>query len=193
MDERLQYEQLIGGKLESLPVPDMQDAIWARVKAQLDIDLPADDGDGGSSPQSPSGPGMIGWGLSVVIIALVTTFLLLKNKPQTKDNNNPPTITQQNDQPVQPSGGPPLPNKSSNKNPGSLTKQDPLPIEPQNDSATQQNSLSTVPGAQDTVQTHLPAPDLTFQPPADTTPLKKGKGMKDLKDEDYRIVPKKKN
>ena len=47
MDERLKYEQLIGEKLHNLPIPDMQDTIWARVKAQLDIDLPTDDGDGG--------------------------------------------------------------------------------------------------------------------------------------------------
>ena len=49
MDQRLPYEQLIGAKLQSLSIPDMEDMIWARVKAQLDIDMPTDDGDGGDA------------------------------------------------------------------------------------------------------------------------------------------------
>ena len=40
MDQRLQYEELIAGKLQQLPVPDMQDQIWERIKFQLDLDMP---------------------------------------------------------------------------------------------------------------------------------------------------------
>ena len=65
MDQRLPYEQLIGAKLQGLSIPDMEDMIWARVKAQLDIDMPTDDGDGGDDgPQSPTAPAPILWGLT---------------------------------------------------------------------------------------------------------------------------------
>jgi hypothetical protein len=113
MDQRLRYEQLISEKLESLPIPDMADAIWARIEAQLDIDLPTDEG-GGTTPDAPSGPGMMGWGLSVVIIALITAFLINKNKPDLKDSNTklPATQNEQTTPALAPGTGPPPPDNS---------------------------------------------------------------------------------
>jgi hypothetical protein len=199
MDERLKYEQLIGGKLQSLPVPDMQDAIWALVKAQLDIDLPTDDGDGGSAPQSPSGPTIIGWGLSVVIIALVTIFFLQKNKPTTKANSEPPATIEQTVSPNAQSNSPPLqksnsPNKTTTVvSSGANNSLNDIV----NDSAIQHQPLTIVPFADDSVRTSMPPALVTLSPPpsADTASVikKKRRGMAGLPDSSYRIVPKKKN
>ncbi|MBO9682432.1 MAG: hypothetical protein J7502_07175 [Flavisolibacter sp.] len=196
MDERLKYEQLIGEKLQSLPIPDMQDAIWARVKAQLDIDLPTDDNDGGSSPQSPSGPGIIGWGLSVVIIALVTTFFILKNKPKKQDQKNNSTTTEQVSSPSVRNNGPPLPNNSTIKRtntPLSTGADNSIPVIT-NDSAMQQDLGIAEPVRNDSMQINLPPPLVTVPPPkTDTTAqVKKGRGMP-VNDSNYRIVPKNKN
>ena len=196
MDERLKYEQLIGEKLQSLPIPDMQDAIWARVKAQLDIDLPTDDNDGGNSPQSPSGPHIIGWGLSVVIIALVTTFFILKNKTKKQDPKNNSTTTEQVSSPSVQNNGPPLPNNSTIKRtntPLSTGADNSAPVAA-NDSAMQQDLGIADPVRNDSVQTSFPPPLVTVPPPKTDTAaqVKKGRGMP-INDSDYRIVPKNKN
>ena len=44
MKEKRAYEHIISGKLEALPVPDMEDIIWARIETRLDTDMPTDDG-----------------------------------------------------------------------------------------------------------------------------------------------------
>ena len=200
MDERLKYEQLIGGKLQTLPIPDMQDAIWARVKAQLDIDLPTDDGDGGSSPQSPSGPTIIGWGLSVVIIALVTTFFLFKNKPSTKTSSEQPATIQQTVSPNAQNNSPPLQKgNTSNKTTNVVgTGANNSLINIDNDSsATQHRPVTIAPSASDSVMNNLPPPLVTISPAplADTGTItkKKGRGMTGLSDSSYRIVPKNKD
>lgn len=197
MNERLPFEQLIGQKLQSLPVPDMQDAIWARVKAQLDIDLPSDDGDGGDAPPSPPGPGLIGWGLSVVIIALVTTLFLLQNKPQTKDTIDTNTTTEQFLPPAEQSTGPPQPSTNTKLKTTAPAPSGEAAVTPavETDSVAQQDVGLVLPGAADSVHTNLPPPSVSFVPPKTDTlpPVKKGRGVKGLKDEDYRIVPKKDN
>jgi len=42
MNHLTTYEQLVAEKLQQLPVPDMADAIWARIEQQLDVDMPED-------------------------------------------------------------------------------------------------------------------------------------------------------
>ena len=198
MDERLRYEQLIGGKLQSLPVPDMQDAIWARIKTQLDLDIPTDDGDGGSSPQSPSGPKIIGWGLSVVIIALITTFFLLKNKPA-RNNSAPPSTIEQSISPNTQSNSPPIQRDNTiNKTSAPVSEgADDILNNAGNDSLVQQDPVTTIPFAADSTSANLPPPLVTIPSPqaADTTAMvkKKGRGMTGLNDSSYRIVPKNKN
>ena len=196
MDERLQYEQLIGGKLQSLPVPDMQDAIWARVKAQLDIDLPSDDTDDESLSQPPKGPGSIGWGFSVVIIALVSTFLILKNKPRVKDETNNRIRTEQVTSPAVQNTGPP-----EGKNVRSKKTAAPVDSPTNGVPAIVKDSpaigdFSVVDNLSvDSAKTKTPN-GLVITAPQKTdsaTLLKKGRGMKGLNDSDYRIVPKTKN
>ena len=200
MDERLKYEQLIGGKLQSLPVPDMQDAIWARIKAQLDIDLPTDDGDGGSSPQSPSVPKVIGWGLSIVIITLITVFFLIKNKPVAKESTtNKATTTEQIVSPAQQNSGPPLPAKEVNKSLAPVITENNAPFQTlSQDSARQQFPGADMPQISlpdiDNVQTNIAAPpSVTVNLPqrGDTaSQMKKPRGMQGLTDSSYRIIPK---
>ncbi len=198
MDQPLQYEQLIGVKLQGLTIPDMEDMIWARVKAQLDIDMPTDDNDGGDNgPQSPIARGPLSWAISVVIVALLTAFILLKTKPTTIENTpSLPVITQPANEPTNQPTGPPPDNKISTTSPftppvtitpvgrsidsSSLQQGVNIPVSTAPDSASRDKSDSIFKQAQ--------------PPPAiiDTTtlPRKKGKGLSGLKDDDYRIVPK---
>ena len=191
MDQRLRYEQLIAGKLESLPLPDMQDAIWARVKAQLDLDLPEDDG-GGDAPQSPSGPGIIGWGLSVVLVALITVFFISKNKTAGKEDSSPTTIVQPANTTL-PAESPPGVTDPARGNNSPKNNAVPQTAAGTTDSA-QQDLVDISATPQDSVFTKTDVPLITaVQPRQDTSaPVKKGKGMK-LNEEDYRIVPKKEN
>jgi hypothetical protein len=196
MDERLRYEQLIGGKLQSLPVPDMQDAIWARIKMQLDLDMPTDDGDGGSTPPSPTAPRIIGWGLSILIIALVTTFFLTKNKPAAKNNSEQPATIEQTVSPNAQSNSPPLQKDNTlNTNAPVNTGANNSFSDIGSDSVAMNNPLTDLPLTNDSAGTNSSSPSITLSPPpsADTSSVvkKKGRGMTGLSDSSYRIVPKK--
>ena len=94
MDHKQAYEQIITGKLNALPLPDMADAIWSRIEDQLDIDMPEDDG-GGNDPAPPSGgswPGRAG--LFAFITAFITIFLIYKNNKKTETLPQPGQTTQ---------------------------------------------------------------------------------------------------
>lgn len=95
MNQKTTYEQLITEKLEGLPVPDMADAIWARIETQLDIDMPTDDGGTDPEPRNPSGGGWVGGtGLFVFVVALVTIFLINKNQKKRAQSKSPVQIEQ---------------------------------------------------------------------------------------------------
>jgi hypothetical protein len=152
MDERLRYEQLIGGKLESLPLPDMQDAIWQTIKAQLDIDLPSDDDEGGPHSPGPSDPGLVGWGLSILLVALVTTFFLVKNKPNPIDKTLSPTPAQQTVTPSQQNNSPPPDNNTKTTGSPAITNAN-IPAPLAADSVVQANVRPIIPVPIDSVQT----------------------------------------
>ncbi|HEX8331327.1 MAG TPA: hypothetical protein VF622_01825 [Segetibacter sp.] len=190
MDQRLSYEQLIAGKLQSIPVPDMADAIWARVEAQLDIDLPTDDS--GSAPQSPpSGPGIIGWGLSVFVVVLL--FLLYKNNSKTSPLQNSGTTNQQIIKPVENNTDPQEQDVREIRRSITITGQAPV------DNATiKQDSMGTnpivisMPSKVDSVTRDIIQPPVVSSSPKDTIATgKKKKGVGGLSESDYRIVPKK--
>ena len=64
-------------KQELLTVPDIVDAIWARIESQVDIDMPADYGALNPSPNPPAGTGS--WNgviMTIFIAALVEIFIL---------------------------------------------------------------------------------------------------------------------
>ena len=195
MDNQNSYEQLIASKLEQITVPDMADAIWDRIKTQLDLDMPADDGDGSPKPSSPIGPKIIGWGLSVVIVALITVFLTFKNKPKTKvQNQNPVAPTEQINQPAN-SGTSPPGTDATNINPGNSAD---LPVskpgsDPIIDSFRNIPNVTTVTAEPvDSFKVANAEPKITLPPITDSVVQgKKRRGVSGLNDNDYRIVPKK--
>src|SRR5215203_425931 len=160
MNERLTYEQLIGGKLQSLPVPDMADAIWSRIEAQLDIDLPTDDGEDGSSPQPPSGPTIIEWGLSVVVITLVTVFFIFKNEPAKKINSKRLPGIEQTVSPKAQINSPPLQKTNAvNKiTAPAVTGANNVLKNGSGDSATNYRSVTAIPFADDSARSNVPPP-----------------------------------
>ena len=198
MDQRLQYEQLIGAKLEGLSIPNMQDMIWARVKAQLDIDMPSDDNDGGGNgPQSPIIKGPLRWGLSIVIVAVITAFFFFKNKPSLNENNPSLPITTQpiNEPANQPTGPPGKANDIVDEAPLIPQVTNTPAAKPVDTSTLQRDLNAPFTAAFDSIKTIKPDSNfIRAQPPPiinDTLPpKKKGKGVSGLKDDDYRLVPK---
>ena len=91
MNQLKAYEITIKGKLEAIPLPDMEDAIWARIEAQLDTDMPEDDGNSGPF-DSPTGP----WILGSLILAFLLTLLTLYYTQKNPDNSSAGTESQNN-------------------------------------------------------------------------------------------------
>jgi hypothetical protein len=175
----------------------MADAIWARIERQLDIDLPTNDGGNGPAPSKPSGPGAIGWGLSVLLVALVTTFFLLKKEPQTTTPSIQPSAPaiEQTTQPPQNSTGSPLPADNTKTTQNTFARETP-PVEraalPPPDSVAQQPVVSTAPfKGPDSVNTTANAPvQLTAPAAKDSVQTgRKKRGVQGLTNDDYRIVP----
>ena len=192
MDQQPSYENLVAKKLESLTIPDMADAIWASIEAQLDLDMPTDDGGSNDpGPSSPRGSGIIGWGLSVVIVALVTAFLIFKNKPKTKPSTqNTPAPIEQINQPSQQTNSPPRSNA-----PGIKTARPPSAAASENtavkvDTLVPQTQATIARNQADSVKAAPPQPVVIAPAIKDTTPPKKKRGVSGVTDDDYRIVPK---
>ena len=197
MNQKTRYELTITDKLQGLPLPDMEDAIWARVKTQLDLDLPTDDNDG-DGPDAPSGGSGWSWGGSMFILvaALVAVFFLRKNNSQlqtTPINSVQSTTPVQTPAQQQTTGSPPaLLQKDA-----SLQPVTPTGLSPGDFLRSPTDSIAGVP------TTALPLPDsqqaVVVLPPvqADTVnsakPKPKTKGVKGLTDDDYRIVPAKRD
>jgi hypothetical protein len=197
MNGKPAYEQLIADKLQTLPVPDMADAIWARIQTQLDIDLPADDGSGGDNPapQAPSGgSNLLGQiGLFIGIVALLTFFIINKKN---KQENIQPSINIPASEIIQTDSVPP--DKAPPANaiqmpltpPTQNTITTPLPATP--DSAFDNVIANTVMDSAVTDNTAVAQPPVATPLPAviDSAPPKRRRGVP-LSDADYRIVPKK--
>jgi hypothetical protein len=191
MHDKKAYEQTITSKLEALPVPDMADAIWARIEAQLDLDMPEDDGGGNNNPSSSP---RMGWpgklGIILFVAALVTTFFLSGSRKNTVAPGT--TITNKN-----------LVNDTaSGSNSGSALIElvqgtgAKAPVQTRDASAnvldTSLNQLTiSSPGITDTIQQYTGDPAPQVQTVADTTPPKpQGRGVRGIRDDDYRIKPK---
>lgn len=191
MNQRTSYEIIIAGKLEALPIPDMADQIWDRIKGQLDIDMPTDDDLPGPDGGSPVIRG-IGWGALIFIGALITIFFLGRNKQEAKPSALQSREPVKIEQPI-PAGQPPTSpintiRTTIDKPPG---RNQGIPIS--TDSAysqepTQPNRDSNMVVQQPSI-TENPIPE-TVLPSSDST-VKKKRGVSGLKDSDYKIVPKK--
>lgn len=191
MDQQPTYEQLIARKLVDRPVPDMADAIWRRIEAQLDIDMPTDDL-GDPPPPGPSGSGTIGWGAGIVLLALLSVLFIYKNKQQTPSSETKSgSPIEQTSKPLEPTIGPP----------GSTSRGDrTVPLNNSHTLSGQQSGLDSLlphslpnnlPLAVDTSKDALPEPLVQAPTITDTPVIKKKRGVSGLKESDYRIVPKK--
>lgn len=105
MNQLTTYEQLVAEKLQQLPVPDMADAIWARIEQQLDVEMPVDQPgdshDGNSSLPGFRFPGSIIF--YIFFAALVSVIFYLNRPDQHKETptiplSNPITVPTAEDQ-----------------------------------------------------------------------------------------------
>jgi hypothetical protein len=201
MNQKATYELTITEKLEQLTAPGMVDTIWARIEAQLDIDLPTDDGPANPPATPTSGSGKwLNRGFIIAAVAIVLIYLF-NNRKQTIAPDDQPTINApasnptNNENPVRNnSPGTNNTNAPQNNTSGVNTS---IPNTVNVDTATIAPNMGPVQFVPDSnaVQTNtLPVvtPPLVTQqknPPTDTT--KKGRGVKGITDADYKIVPKK--
>lgn len=178
----------------------MVDAIWARIEAQLDMDLPTDEGPTNPPAEPKSGPGKwLNRGFIIAAVAIVLIYLF-NNRKQATTSNDQPTITA----PVTTPGN--NENPVRNNSPGTNNTQT-----PQNHSSAPANSSTVLPVDSNSIAPVtgpvLLQPDTAavktntapvFTPPVVTPQknnapdsTKKGRGVKDITDADYKIVPKK--
>lgn len=196
MNLKTAYEETITSKLEALAVPDMADAIWKRIEAQLDLDMPTDDGPG--TPPAPKPRGWVpGKGLIVFVAALITSFLIYFN--QQKSKKNPLPVSTPDSGNIRPLPASPVilePDRStevknnrspapSSDNPAKEAGPIPAPLPAVIDSSRIIDSAGSVqlPKLNNPV---IPAPVQK-----DTIPVKKGRGVQGISEGDYRIIPKK--
>ena len=194
MNEKTAYEQLIAAKLQALPLPDMADAIWARIEAQLDVDMPPDNNPGGgNAPNFPTG-GIAWGGISLIVVAVLYLFFSQTKKTDIPQNL-PASTTPVTTQPVTtPANSPPSINMPVNATPagtstGPATNGLPTPLLDSNTTTSVAQPLFT-----DSTVLQEAAPPPTAIAPAKTdtvATVKKGRGVSGITDNDYRIVPKK--
>jgi hypothetical protein len=194
MNQKLTYEQTIAGKLEVLPVPDMEAAIWKRIEFQLDIDMPTEGGlDNAQPPRFPKpGPLMLG-AVSIIFLTALFVYTIFKNKEHidTKKNINPttaPFIVPQKDDPE----ATPL-EKKNQASPSVIPG--PTPSTKPVDSSAYAQPTVLPPDSNALIKDRG---DVIIIPPAPTRNdsehfIKKRKGVPGLADEDYRIEQKKKD
>lgn len=201
MHPKERYEEIITGKLAALPLPDMADAIWLRIERQLDIDLPTDDGGDVPEPPSPwnGGGGMaIGVGFLAVVGAILAFFYFKPtNQPTTNTTpiNNTTEIqtgVRSNTATTKPASQTPLIQQADDP-PSAANEQ---PVEDLPDAfvsdvaaAVPQPDSSAAPAENFTAQSGAVTPPLQPGLKSDTVP-KKTRGLQNIGDKDYRIVPK---
>lgn len=209
MNQRTTYEEWIAGSLEQIPVPDMADAIWARIEQQLNLDMPQQDagGNGGGKLPGFSAPGQ--WFLTALMAALIGLYLLKPSKPSTyipapAQQNTVSTITHDSiatpaetttlirskaDIPME--GPPPEASGHTHSTGAANTPPENQPVHEiqQPQEALQQPQTNTVPNtSQQSVVTGKPN---TVSSLVDTT-AKKSRGVKGIGNGDYKITPVKK-
>lgn len=193
MNQKTTYEITITEKLEQLSAPQLVDSIWARIEAQLDLELPTDDGLP-NPPASPlTGPGKwIGGG----ILALLLFFFFYQNRQQTpvpinEPSTETPTINNGTWQPKQPPGNSNTGVPVTNRNNGD--PDNPVTIIPDSTTTTVTPNLLPQPDSSAGTPLLLNVPKQQVPPAKTNVPdsTKKRRGVQGITDDDYRIVPKK--
>lgn len=198
MNNNFTYEQLIAQKLEQLDVPDMADAIWSRIKTELDSDMPEDDNNGNNnpSPVSPKSPVSLNQGFGWLAFIVCIAVMMSVNKQSKKEKSEQSTLPLPvKEQPVTPLNNNVLKDVKTGmpkERPGKLPVVIPdknqastfRPVEPTVNALPGKDSLQTMPSMQ------LP-PGLNHTPLIKDTGPQKKKGVRGITDDDYRIVPSK--
>lgn len=182
------YELIIAQKLQELPVPDMADAIWARIEQQLDLDLPTDDG-GSPAPSSPINGWIGGSILGLFLLALILVLYPKKQEsPTPSENNTFPTnrIEPRSADPNKVVMGKPTGKQTNIGQSGTTPPVD----QPVGNTLSPDSNLLVNP---------MPAPDIPqvstvniakTSPPQDSVTPKRTRGVTGISDSDYRVVPK---
>jgi hypothetical protein len=193
MNEQPLYETMIAAKLEQLPVPDMADAIWNRIREQLDTDMPSGDHNPPPpAPPRPTRPGRGRWGL---LAAVAVLFLIYTINKQHQNTSTPPQIPA----PARSDSLSPAPEPgiqaSPGKKPGTVRQQMITPLDslPGNTPAPMPDNAPPVLPPLDSIALPPPAPVINNAAPPkakDSLPVRKPKGVRGITDSDYKIVPK---
>lgn len=206
MNNLTTYEQLIADKLQQLPVPDMADAIWARIEQRLNVEMPLEDGGNNTGSSSLPGFQFPGKGIVFLFLAALVSVLFYLNRPTKQiQNNHTPSNTNTIRIPVQDIY------KTLKEKPrvqpaeSMYTDKADLPIayskEDSFDTQTPPESTESISIINDKASLPKPSPVITIGPPIipkNLTPkqdsvTKKGRGVKGIGTDDYRIVPVKKD
>ncbi|RYF96183.1 MAG: hypothetical protein EOO00_03355 [Chitinophagaceae bacterium] len=194
MNNKAQYELTITEKLEQLSVPDKIDAIWARIEATLDLDMPTDDGPKDPPAGSPAGPGF--WFGAIFLIVLLSVIYFVNKRtdlPESSQNTSPetPAVIQapgaKNDKPP-----PTAPGKPGSQNVPGIRIDSAFPPLGATNSELDPGAELPLPQADSAIVSPTIAAPVIPNPSQDTIP-KKSRGVKGIKDGDYRIEPTKKD
>lgn len=196
MNQKTTYEVTITRKLDQLPIPDLREAIWARIEGDLDADMPTDDG-GDTPPSAPSGGGkVLHFALPGLVVLLVTLFLIKTNQKDSQPLNIPPTTPAIPTITTTPTASPPpldIKTITPNEKTPVVYPGNSIPV---SDAPTQSDSVAApitdvVPSVTD--NTNQQAPLVQAPPPqpikTDTIAQKKKRGVSGITDNDYRITP----
>ena len=187
MNKQMTYEITIKKKLENIPVPDLSEMIWARIENELDTD-PGDSSD--NNPPSPSSPtGGIILGGTALLFIMALTFYFLTKKP----NEIPQIDKVQTTLPVQNNNQPNSPgtnaNVQPNTRPGNINQENIADTSTQVEIPFTSQSIVN----DSIVKTEIAQGNeipLTLPKTMDTIPVKKTRGVTNISNDDYKIVPK---
>lgn len=191
MNQKETYEIIIAQKLEQLPVPAMEDAIWNRISAQLDIEMPQTTPPDNTPPDNSA---LLNIATLFVLLTALSCYLFFEFFHQTPVQvTRPPAIAPQTItkdsvwhelppaliQPPPPDKQPV--EKKTSTQPDTTSAIHPLIMAPVVDSTPIDPPEQII-----TPPVSVPTP-----PATDTIPKKKPRGVPGLSDSDYRIAPKK--
>lgn len=196
MNQKTTYEVTITSKLNQLPIPDLREAIWARIEGELDADMPTDDG-GDTPPSSPRGGQVLPYALPGIVVIIIALFLIKINKQNSKPNKIPATTPATQTIITTPAASPPpidtkaiIPDK---KNPVVYPGTNvPISTVPNSTDSSSVPVADIIPPVTD--NTNQQAPPLVQAPPSQTQKTdslapKKKRGVSGITNDDYRITP----
>lgn len=194
MNEHAGNEGMLAEKLNHLPVPDLQDAVWGRVSGMLDA-TPTDQGlTSGAGTANFSLYKIMIWAIAGVTIAALGIILIERNTGKVKELKQIPPIHENARQDT--AAMVPVPKESINKSASPRNNSTSIV----SDSVEAPMLQPRIPTARDgqtggrSIQNTFKLPDSISLRPADTIArFDIPRGVKNISDSGYRILPGKKN